>query len=159
MKARNKHTNQECEIFWDMCDIGRKCEASDKPIQEGIPCHDYNAVVDDYEFYVNGFWIDGLKYIKNTYSLDKITKAINIVVFSENRCLSGEDVERFINPPEIPIWRRAFETCSESGKENDKDIYFVTEDKEFLVEIPKGSFTARCLSLRDLDKLPKEEGL
>ena len=30
MKARNKHTHQECEIFWDMCDIGRKCEASDK---------------------------------------------------------------------------------------------------------------------------------
>ena len=68
MIARNKHTGQECEVFWDMCDIGRKCEASDKPITTGIPCHDYNAVVDDYEFLTKDGWVDGLDYIKNPYS-------------------------------------------------------------------------------------------
>jgi hypothetical protein len=46
-----------------MCDIGRKCEATDKPITPGLPCRDYNAVVDDYEFLVNGEWVDGLEYI------------------------------------------------------------------------------------------------
>ena len=68
MKARNKHTGKECEIFWNMCDIGRKCEASDKPINEDIPCHDYNAVVDDYELFVGNRWVDGTEYIKNPYS-------------------------------------------------------------------------------------------
>lgn len=45
--------------------MGRKCEASDKPITKGIPCREYNAVVDDYDFFVNGEWVDGLEYIKN----------------------------------------------------------------------------------------------
>lgn len=67
MRARNKHTGTECEIFWNMCDMGRECQASDRPITTGIPCLDYNAVVDDYEFFVNGKWIDGLEYIKHPY--------------------------------------------------------------------------------------------
>ena len=160
MKARNKHTNQECEIFWDMCDIGRKCEASDKPIQKGIPCRDYNAVVDDYELYVNGYWIDGLRYIENPYSFDRITQAFNTIL-SEKRYVSKEDVERFINPPETPIWRRAFEVCSESeeGKINDQDIYHLDEVRGFLILVPKGTNTARCLLLKELEKLPKQEGL
>ena len=65
MKARNKHTGELCEVFWDMCDVGRKCQASDKPITPNIPCCDYNAVVDDYDFLVNNKWIDGSEYIKN----------------------------------------------------------------------------------------------
>lgn len=65
MKARNKHTGEICEIFWDMCDVGRKCEASDKPIRDDMPCRDYNAVVDDYDLEVDGEWIDGLDYINN----------------------------------------------------------------------------------------------
>ena len=69
MKARNKHTLQECEVFWDMCDVGRKCEASDKPITPGLPCCDYNAVVDDYDFFVDGKWVDGLEYLNNRNSL------------------------------------------------------------------------------------------
>lgn len=63
MKARNKKTNALCEIHWDMCDIGRKCEATDKPITPGLPCRDYNAIVDDYELFVDGEWVDGLEYI------------------------------------------------------------------------------------------------
>ena len=68
MNARNKHTGQKCEIWWDMCDCGRKCSATDMPNS-----HDemgfliYNAVVDDYEFLVKGKWVDGLEYIKNPY--------------------------------------------------------------------------------------------
>lgn len=65
MKARNKHTGEICYIFWDMCDIGRSCQASDKPIQSGIPCHDYNAFVDDYDLEINGEWVDGLNYINS----------------------------------------------------------------------------------------------
>jgi hypothetical protein len=66
MKARNKHTQEICEVYWDMCDVGRRCEASDRPISsEASPCRDYNAVVDDYDFYVNGEWMDGLDYINN----------------------------------------------------------------------------------------------
>lgn len=34
---------------------------------------DYNAVVDDYEFEVNGVWIEGLDYIKDPYGYDKKT--------------------------------------------------------------------------------------
>lgn len=64
MIARNKHSGVECEVFWNMCDVGRECEASDKPITKGVPCRDYNAVVDDYELYVDGKWIEGLDYIK-----------------------------------------------------------------------------------------------
>lgn len=71
MKARNKHTLQECEVFWDMCDVGRKCEASDKPITPGLPCRDYNAVVDDYDFFVDEKWVDGLEYLNNRNSLWK----------------------------------------------------------------------------------------
>ena len=70
MKARNKQTGELCEVFWQMCDIGRMCQASDKPI-EVAPCIMYNAVVDDYEFLVNGEWIEGLEYIKAPYSYDK----------------------------------------------------------------------------------------
>ena len=158
MKARNKHTNQECEIFWNMCDIGRKCEASDKPIQEGIPCRDYNAVLDDYELYVNGYWIDGLRYIENPYSFDWITEAFNTVL-SVKRYVTEEDVERFLNPSETPMWRPAFEVCSEEGKENDKDIYILDELKGLLIKIPKGTNTARCLLLKELEKLPKQKGL
>ena len=69
MRARNKHTGKECEVWWLMCDCGRKCSATDQPNSEddfGLP--NYNAVVDDYEFYVAEKWIDGLEYIKNPYS-------------------------------------------------------------------------------------------
>lgn len=59
----------------------------------------------------------------------------------------------------VPIWRRAFNACSEEGKVNDKDIYFLEEDRGFLIKIPKGSNTARCLLLKELEKLPKEKGL
>lgn len=65
MRARNKHTGEECTIIWNMCDMGRQCQASDKPYATGIPCIDYNAVVDDYEFWVGSRWVDGLEYIKN----------------------------------------------------------------------------------------------
>ena len=157
MKARNKHTHQECEIFWDMCDMGRKCEASDKPIRKGMPCRDYNAVVDDYEFYVNGFWIDGLRYVDSPYSFERITRAFNTVL-SEKRYVTEQDVKRFLNPPEIPIWRRAFEVLSESGKPTEKDIWILEEDR-FIIKIPAGSTTAQCLLLRELELLPKEEGL
>ena len=64
MKARNKHTGEECEVYWEMCDMGRKCQASDKPIEENVPCIMYNAVVDDYEFLTKNGWVDGLDYIK-----------------------------------------------------------------------------------------------
>lgn len=157
MKARNKYTHQECEIFWDMCDIGRKCKASDKTILKGIPCHDYNAVVDDYEIFVNGYWIDGLRYIKNPYSFDRVTKVFTTIL-SEEKYVSEEDIERFLNPLDIPIWRIAFEALSESGEPTEKDIWFIEED-EFLIKIPAGSNTAHCLLLEELDRLPKEEGL
>ena len=65
MIARNKHTGEECEVYWEMCDMGRKCQASDKPIEENVPCIMYNAVVDDYEFLTTDGWIDGLEYINN----------------------------------------------------------------------------------------------
>ena len=65
MIARNKHTGEECEVYWQMCDMGRKCQASDKPIEENVPCIMYNAVVDDYEFLTTDGWIDGLEYINN----------------------------------------------------------------------------------------------
>ena len=64
MEARNKKTGELCEVYWQMCDIGRMCQASDKPI-EVAPCIIYNAVVDDYEFLVNDLWVDGLDYIKD----------------------------------------------------------------------------------------------
>ena len=65
MIARNKHTGEECEVYWQMCDMGRKCQASDKPIEENVPCIMYNAVVNDYEFLTTDGWIDGLEYINN----------------------------------------------------------------------------------------------
>lgn len=69
MKARNKYTGEICEVFWQMCDMGRKCQASDKPVEKDVPCIIYNAVVDDYEFDVNndGNWVEGLDYIKNPF--------------------------------------------------------------------------------------------
>ena len=72
MKARNKQTGEICTIIWEMCDTGRKCQASDKPI-EVAPCIIYNAVVDDYEFDVNddGNWIEGLDFIKNPFKYYK----------------------------------------------------------------------------------------
>lgn len=60
---------------------------------------------------------------------------------------------------EFPIWRRTFETVSESGKPNDNDIWMLDELKGFLILIPKGSNTAQCLSLKELLLLPKEEAL
>lgn len=138
MKARNKRTGVECEVHWDMCDMGRKCSATDKPNSSDPQGFNlYNAVVDDYEFFVNGKWIDGLDYIKDPRRYYK-------------------DLEE---EPEMPVWRRAFETVSESGKGNPKDIWFIDEEKGFLIKIPKGSHTARCLMLKDLESLPKEEGL
>lgn len=73
MKARNKHTGEECEVFWLMCDCGRRCAASDKPKHQdeaGYP--NYNAVVDDYELFVDGVWVDGLYFIKNPYKTYKM---------------------------------------------------------------------------------------
>lgn len=75
MEARNKHTKEICDVYWDMCDIGRRCEASDKPITPGLPCRDYNAIIDDYDVLVHGKWIDGMEYIKNPYAYwDKTNK-------------------------------------------------------------------------------------
>lgn len=70
MKARNKHTGKECEIWWEMCDVGRRCSATDKPNP-----HDpdgfliYNAIVDDYELYVNDKWVDGLEFLKKGWNV------------------------------------------------------------------------------------------
>ena len=72
MKARNKKTGVECKVWWMMCDCGRKCSASDQPNYEdekGFPL--YNALVDDYEFYVGEKWIDGLNYINNPYDEER----------------------------------------------------------------------------------------
>ena len=69
MKARNKHSREECEVWWMMCDCGRKCSASDKPNpkdERGLL--NYNAVVDDYDFFVCGKWVDGKEYIKDPQS-------------------------------------------------------------------------------------------
>lgn len=71
MKARNKHTGEECEVWWLMCDCGRKCSATDKPNSKddaGYP--NYNAVVDDYEFLTKNGWVDGLDYIKDHRKYD-----------------------------------------------------------------------------------------
>ena len=57
-----------------MCDMGTECQASDRPITTGIPCLDYNAVVDDYDFWVNEKWIDGLDYIKNWHKYEHKNK-------------------------------------------------------------------------------------
>ena len=73
MKARNKHTGKECEIYWEMCDTGRECQASDKPITPA-PCIMYNAVVDDYDFLVDDQWVDGLEYIKNIGKYRELTQ-------------------------------------------------------------------------------------
>ena len=59
----------------------------------------------------------------------------------------------------LPIWRRAFNTVSESGQQNDNDIWMLDNDRGFLILIPKGSNTAQCLSLKELLLLPKEEAL
>ena len=64
MTGRNKTTGEECDICWEMCDVGRKCHASDKP---GYGEMEYNAVMDDYEVEANGRWIDGLEYIEDPY--------------------------------------------------------------------------------------------
>lgn len=67
--------------------------------------------------------------------------------------------EVVIKEPDIPIWRRAFETLSESGKPKEKDTWILDEENGFLIKIPAGSNTAHCLLLEELDRLPKEEGL
>lgn len=59
----------------------------------------------------------------------------------------------------VPVWKRGFETCLESGKENSKDIWGLDEERGFLFKIPKGSFTGMLLTFKELDKLPKEKGL
>ena len=81
MKARNKHTGKECEIYWEMCDIGRKCQASDKPITPA-PCIMYNAVVDDYDFLVDDQWVDGLEYIKRLGKYRELTQEEEMDFFS-----------------------------------------------------------------------------
>ena len=81
MKARNKHTGKECEIYWEMCDIGRKCQASDKPITPA-PCIMYNAVVDDYDFLVDDQWVDGLEYIKSIGKYRELTQEEEMEFFS-----------------------------------------------------------------------------
>lgn len=81
MKARNKHTGKECEIYWEMCDMGRKCQASDKPITPA-PCIMYNAVVDDYDFLVDDQWVDGLEYIKSLGKYRELTQEEEMEFFS-----------------------------------------------------------------------------
>ena len=66
MKSRNKHTAEVCELFWPDNVISRKCSASDKPNpsdEEGYPLE--NAVVDDYDLYLDGRLIDGSEFIKH----------------------------------------------------------------------------------------------
>ena len=77
MKARNKHTGEICEVWWLMCDCGRKCSATDQPNSHDDAGYlNYNAVVDDYEFDVNkdGTWIEGLDFIKNPFKYYKSNK-------------------------------------------------------------------------------------
>lgn len=81
MKARNKHTGKECEIYWEMCDIGRKCQASDQPITPA-PCTIYNAVVDDYDLLVDDQWVDGSEYIKSLGKYRELTQKEEIEFFS-----------------------------------------------------------------------------
>lgn len=78
------------------------------------------------------------------------------------RCIMGAmkkpvDEREFNNL--VPVWRRAFEMCSETGKEPVEDKYMLDEQRGILIKIQKGSFTAQCLILKELDKLPKEIGL
>lgn len=68
-----------------------------------------------------------------------------------------EFAEEWLNNHDVPKWRRAFETISESGKPTEKDIWFIDESEHFLIKIPAGSTTARCLMLSELELLPKEE--
>lgn len=95
---------------------------------------------------------------------------------------SDRELEKYLNPKEIkekqilrrelldfihmletspktqtPVWRHAFE-CMENTK-NDNDVWLLDGQKKHLIKIPAGSTTARCLSLKELDFLPKEEGL
>ena len=58
---------------------------------------------------------------------------------------------------QAPKWRFAFNCMSESGEPTKVDTYFVND--HFLVKIPAGSTTARCLILRELELLPKEKEL
>lgn len=57
----------------------------------------------------------------------------------------------------LPIWRKAFEVASDSGIPNYKDIWMIDDDLGLLFLIPKGSYTAQCLSLKELLLFPKEE--
>ena len=83
----------------------------------------------------------------------------DISKFDGKGFLENLTTEVVIKEPDIPIWRRAFETLSESGKPTEKDIWILDEENGFLIKIPAGSTTAQCLLLRELELLPKEEGL
>ena len=87
-------------------------------------------------------------------------KELESILFTEKgrRLFEEFDVEITFDR-NIPIWRHAFETMSESGKPTTKDTWILDEENGFLIKIPAGSNTARCLLLEELDKLPKEEGL
>lgn len=80
-------------------------------------------------------------------------------ILEEKGSVTWDDLEKELYQPQMPIWRRAFECMSESGKPTEKDIWFIDESEHFLVKIPAGSTTAQCLILRELEQLPKEEGL
>lgn len=108
MEARNKQTGVECEVFWLMCDCGRKCSASDKP-----HAHDeggyvnYNAVVDDYEFLVDGEWIDGLEYIKHGGVKERDTLAPQETTITESELLAIAK-ERFGGATVTPLGNGLF---------------------------------------------------
>lgn len=65
-------------------------------------------------------------------------------------------LENFPEAPN-PRWRRAFECMENTNK--DKDLWLLDKSSESLIKIPSGSTTAQCLRLKELDFLPKEEGL
>ena len=77
-------------------------------------------------------------------------------------CHSGEDVcFTTLEPEHVEeggsiSWRPAFNAISEEGIATPEDIYFVTEDKNFLVKMPKGETQAICLSIAELNKLQVE---
>lgn len=78
------------------------------------------------------------------------------------KCIMGAmkkpvDEKEFKN--RVPVWHRAFEFYTESGKKPETDKFILDEERGVLIKIQKGSFTERCLLLEELDKLPKEKGL
>jgi len=78
------------------------------------------------------------------------------------KCIKGS-MKKSVDPREfdnlVPVWKRGFEACSEYGDDHPNEIWLLDQDRGILIHIPKGSYTARFLTLKELKKLPKEKGL